>query len=347
MKSAPALISRSVAACLLLASSTPALAWGWQGHEYVGNVAWQLLNPKARRQVSALLGPDTNLALATVWADCAKTVLGPPDYGFTKKFTPGVCKSFSTADQQHMWDYVHRNWSNCIYSHKKSECHKAFHFADVNVHDHQDYDANYFGAQPYDVVHAIKATMVVLKCRTGQACHVPEPFNILDKREALLLLSHFVGDLHQPLHVGAVYLDDNSIEAAGDNGNETVGGNSLLMTKGGDNLHHFWDSVPDADPSPTAIDQACLIAPLPNPTPEPVETWATESVAAARVAYTGMSFAPVQAKDPTWQIQFANEDDYKGAAGQTQAKQLIKAGARLATLINSIWPSKKVAAACR
>jgi hypothetical protein len=60
-----------------------------------------------------------------------------------------------------------------------------------------------------------------------------------------------------------------------------------------------------------------------------------------------MSFAPVQAKDPTWQIQFANEDDYKGAAGQTQAKQLIKAGARLATLINSIWPSKKVAAACR
>ncbi|WP_409362753.1 S1/P1 nuclease [Bradyrhizobium sp. CIR18] len=28
-----------------------------------------------------------------------------------------------------------------------------------------------------------------------------------DKKEALFVLSHLVGDLHQPLHVGAVYLD--------------------------------------------------------------------------------------------------------------------------------------------
>src|SRR6202035_4149196 len=35
----------------------------------------------------------------------------------------------------------------------------------------------------------------------------PPPFSILDKKEALLMLTHFVGDLHQPLHVASAYLD--------------------------------------------------------------------------------------------------------------------------------------------
>jgi hypothetical protein len=49
------------------------------------------------------------------------------------------------------------------------------------------------------------ATTQVLK---GGAA--PAPFSLKDQREALLLLTHYVGDLHQPLHVGAIYLDKNT-----------------------------------------------------------------------------------------------------------------------------------------
>src|SRR5205814_265690 len=49
---------------------------------------------------------------------------------------------------------------------------------------------------------AINAAVTVLKGNPS-----PDPFKIKDKTEVLFLLSHFVGDVHQPLHVGAIYLD--------------------------------------------------------------------------------------------------------------------------------------------
>jgi hypothetical protein len=156
-----------------------------------------------------------------------------------------------------------------------------------------------------------------------------------------------VGDIHQPLHVGAVYLDPTTSQDTGDSGLETIGGNALLLTQGGtDNLHHTWDTVAKSAPSPQAIAQACLLAPLPNPTPQPPEQWASESVAAAKQAYSAMSFAP----DPQpgeWDVQFADRPGYMKEVRRVQGQQLIRAGARLATLLNSVWPSTRKAAACR
>lgn len=341
-------LSLAAAACASLLSASPARAWGWQGHEYVGAVASKLLNPNARNHVAGLLGPDVGLPLAAVWADCAKNVEGPPDYALNQRYLAQACNQFSASDREAMWDYTKRNWSNCEYAHKTTNCHKAFHFADVNVHEHDDYDEAYFGAEKYDVVHAIKALMIKLKCADGEACDAsPFPGDIASRREALILLAHFVGDLHQPLHVGAIYLDPSSARETDDRGLATIGGNALLLTPGGsDNLHHLWDTVSTASPSPQAIAQACRLAPLPNPTPEPVETWASESVAAAKTAYAGMSFAPdSQPKD--WDIRFVDRTTYMKDARRTQNVQLIKAGARLATLLNSIWPSTRKAAACR
>jgi hypothetical protein len=339
------------AACLVVTQPAPALAWGWQGHEYVGALAWQLLNPNARSHVRQLLGSGVSLSLGAVWADCAKSVKGPPEFKLTTRFTAQVCFDFSKAERQRMYDYVQRNWNNCRYSHRLADCHKSYHFADVNVHDHSDYDVAYFGAGPNDVVQAIKATTIALKCGTWTTCAIPQPFNFANKREALLLLAHFVGDLHQPLHVGAVYLDNNGQET-GDSGAEaigveaeTIGGNALFVSPGGENLHHVWDTVPDAPPSAEAIAQACLISPLPSPTPQPPEAWASESVAAAREAYNGMTFVADQPADG-WDIQFANKAAYMTDAKRVQAIQRIKAGARLATILNSVWPSTKVAAAC-
>jgi alpha-beta hydrolase superfamily lysophospholipase len=144
-----------------------------------------------------------------------------------------------------------------------------------------------------------------------------------------------------------VYLDPANAQETGDSGLETIGGNALLLTPGGsENLHHVWDTIPKPTPTAQAIAQACLIAPLPNPTPEPIEAWASESVAAATIAYADMTFiADTQAKE--WDIQFADKTKYMKDTKRVQNQQLIKAGARLAILLNSIWPSTRKAAACR
>ena len=341
------------ATCLIVTQSEPAPAWGWEGHEYVGALAWRLLNPNARRHVRELLGPGVSLSFAAVWADCAKTVTGPPDYDFTPRYTPHVCLDYSTDERARMYDYVHRNWNNCRYSHRLADCHKSYHFADINVHDHMAYDVNLLGGGTNDIVQAIKAATIALKCRDFSACTIPQPFNFASKREALLILDHLVGDLHQPLHVGAIYLNGASAETSDSEAatigvaSETIGGNSLFVTPGGENLHHVWDSVPDAPPSDEAATQACRISPLPNPTPQPPEDWANESVAAARLAYNGMSFSAADPPNDGWNIHFADKNGYMADVTRVQAVQRIKAGARLAAILNSIWPSTIRATACR
>lgn len=56
------------------------------------------------------------------------------------------------------------------------------------------------------------------------------------RREALIYLTHFVGDLHQPFHCGSGTLP---------NGKSDLGGNLVKVTVNGqdDNLHHVWDGT--------------------------------------------------------------------------------------------------------
>ncbi len=78
---------------------------------------------------------------------------------------------------------------------------------------------------------------------------MPAPFSFKDNKEALLLLAHFVGDMHQPLHIGAVYLDpktgqrlDPDATPGSHKTNETQGGN-ILMDGASANLHSKWDGI--------------------------------------------------------------------------------------------------------
>ena len=340
---------------LILFAAEPASSWGWQGHQYIGNLAFELLNPNARRHVRQLLGAGVDLGHGAVWADCVRSIDVGPAGALTyqpDRYTPKVCGDFTVQEQARMISYASNNWTNCKYKNALRECHKSFHFADVNVRAHLDYDRSYFGTGDEDVVQAIKAALIVLKCKTGQTCLVPPPFHLSSKREALLLLSHMTGDLHQPLHVGAIYLDGAGVPGS-DSGQATGGGNLLLVSAGddGSNLHHEWDTVLKSitvTPSPLAISQGCAIAPLPNPTPEPVEKWAGESVIAAATAYSGMSFIDEPSPDLNgyWDIIFVKRADYLDMVRRTQAIQLIRGGARLAILLNSVWPSSKAAPKC-
>src|SRR5262249_16629680 len=253
----------------------PALAWGPEGHQVVGSIADQLLNDHAKQQVAKILG--TKLRVASTWADCAKSVEqsgGSFHYVVNPRFEP-PCTSFAKA---RLVDYVSRNWSNCTYEDKPTNCHKAFHFADVAI-QHDTYDRSDVGTNDHDVVSAINAAILVLQNKPA-----PAPFSIKDKKEALFLLAHFVGDIHQPLHVGAIFLD-----AAGkplhpdagtfDKSSATAGGNSI--NEGHQNLHADWDAIPKGfgtSASKAMVGKAKAVPHTTGPLEDWAATWASDTV---------------------------------------------------------------------
>ncbi|WP_068874055.1 MULTISPECIES: S1/P1 nuclease [unclassified Phenylobacterium] len=347
------LFTSALAAASVLLCGSPAMAWGAKGHQQVGAIAERLLNPRARAELKSLLTgfgatnttgrPD--LASAAVWADCVRDVSrsgGTFTYA-RGQYTPAACFQFEdTVEEDRMKDYASRNWTQCVYY---PGCHGAYHFADVAIqHDHYDPALGYVGTSDHDVVSAIKACIAVL-----QGGSAPPPFNIRDKKEAALLLAHFVGDLHQPLHVGAVYLEDDGdrvdpdASPADDKDSETRGGNSLKF--GSDkNLHSTWDGVPSGWPVPpttATLAKARNVPGTQGALADKPATWATESIREARKAYDGLTFSAVGVASNNsryWIAQFTNEAAYGQARRSMQSRQVVKAGARLAEIYNAIWP---------
>jgi len=65
--------------------------------------------------------------------------------------------------------------------------------------------------------------------------------------------------------------------------------------------------------------------------------WATDTIIAAQQAFSETTFARAS-NDKGWTISFIDRDGYIRAADALKRKQLAKAGARLAALLNFIWP---------
>jgi S1/P1 Nuclease len=251
------------------------------------------------------------------------------------------CTSFETPQEtDRMVDYVRRNWTACVNETGRAGCEDSYHFADVAI-QHDDYKRGYVGTTNHDVASAINAAIAVLKDNRA-----PPPFNILDKKEALFMLAHFVGDIHQPLHVGAVYLDRNGGLVNPDTGrndaaDETRGGNSILERIeehcSGPNLHTDWDETSLGSHASDAM--LGMARAVPN-TSGPVEgfaaAWASDTVVAAHSAFTGLTFSG--ACNGHWLVHFANHGQYSSDENALKQKQLVKAGARLAQLLNTIWP---------
>jgi hypothetical protein len=208
----------------------------------VGSIADQLLlNTNAARQVQTILNdgdPHGKLTLRLLgpWPDCVKSVVQNQDGTFEYKVDPDhleyevPCTPFnSKAERERMVDYVSRNWSNCSTDPDQppGNCHSTYHFDDVTI-QRDSFNRNEQGTNDHDVVAAIGAAIAMLRGKT-----VPPPFSIKDKKEALMLLVHFVGDLHQPLHAGSIYLDadgkqvDPDIPHKVDPATFTIGGNAI------------------------------------------------------------------------------------------------------------------------
>lgn len=322
--------------------SQPAMAFGAQGHEFSGAVADRLLKPRAAARVTGLLG--MNLALASTWADCVKDV-APGPTGFSYVPDPRshlACRAFETPRGiARMTDYVSRNSNNCGAADRAAACHKAYHFADVAI-QHDRYDRAFVGTSDHDVVSALNAAVGVLRGRPAAP-----PFSIKDQTEALLLLAHLVGDVHQPLHVGAIYIDahgratDPDANAAPpDPTSSTRGGNSII--DGATNLHAEWDAVPAAlQPNrirSTTLAKARRVASTPNDLSTWPTAWAGETVRSSHIVFEGLSLQHDAIKPGHWTVEFEDRGEYAKRRGELQRQQLITAGARLAQLLNALWP---------
>lgn len=200
MKKLACLTSLTIA--LTSAFAAPdAAAWGRDGHRAVGAIADRLLKGSlAQKEIQALLLPGESLASISTWADCVKgTYCGP--------HTP------------EMVSYVEGN-----------PRHSEYHYTNVpfqleKYHDHG------VGTTDVDIVQTLKQAIAVLQGKTDPALN-PHKFT---KRQALMVLVHMAGDVHQPLHVGAGYVSKDGKFVVPKTQAE-VDESGIFNTRGGNNL---------------------------------------------------------------------------------------------------------------
>lgn len=340
---------RLIAAALLAACATSAKAWSGEGHPTVGAIAEQLLQgTPAGQRVAQLLGGLT-LAQASVWADCARGVKPAQGFAYTTRGRDAECAPHETdAGIAELSAYVKRNHRQCQPAPGAEDCHRGYHYTNVTL-QRSRYLPGAVGTRPDDIVGAAVAAIRVLQ---GQPS--PAPFGFASPREALLVLAHLVGDMHQPLHVGAIYLDAQGglldpDKTGYDPASFTRGANLIVMPARPPtgsagiqavvagwrlpNLHALWDAVP-ASLAPASIDAAWLNAARRLPaTPGDVagwpERWASETLAELRPALHGVRFGAKQGEVWTATLPAG----YEARMATVKRQQLTRAGARLAQLL--------------
>jgi hypothetical protein len=194
-------------------------------------------------------------------------------------------------------------WADEIRSEAQWQVSSPWHY--VNLPDGQAYDRSRRSPEG-DVVEALERFVAVLRYRASSR---------EDKITALRFIAHFVGDIHQPLHVGRA---------------EDRGGNEIRVSWFGEpsNLHRIWDSELI---SRLRLSPAGLAARLESRPPEEAEawrqdrpmTWVDESMALRPLVYdmrgTGLG------------------RDYLRQAGPVVEQRLLQAGVRLAALLDAVF----------
>src|SRR5450830_69607 len=327
---------------VLATSTLPQLsfAWGADGHQTVGAIADALLvGTKAGAQVKALVG-NSSLEKISVWADCVKGISPEKDFAYTSTGRYAECAPFETASGiAAMADYVKRNDDACHRAAGEESCHKQYHYADVSL-QHTHYQNGYTGTSDHDVVHAIQAAALVLQGKPQ-----PSPFDMKDKAEALTLITHYIGDIHQPLHVASVFLNAdgkiiNPDEVVHDQNNNTVGGNALQCPCG--NFHALWDDMPvqfkHGKMNGMLIRKARSLTLAAAPIDALPVLWADDAIRDASLVFGGAQFSKSTQNlyGSNWSIGLPLK--YEKTMQNVKEDALARAGAHLAQLLQAIWP---------
>jgi S1/P1 Nuclease len=233
----------TAAIVLNLTFNLAAIAYGPVGHEIVGAIADErLAGTKTGEQVGELL-QGISLKKASVIADEIK--------GWDKN-TPDDPKAFHYSRHPKIDADLTEYWkANPPTKDPNSPVpsHHWFHYSDVPLVRPEKYEDGNAGRSQWDIVHMIAYCVDVLRGR------IPEQNERkITKPIAVILLAHFVGDIHQPLHVGAEYFDSAGNVADPDKDKTALadeGGNSLNLEQNDNPLrgrgnhkrkfHVFWD----------------------------------------------------------------------------------------------------------
>jgi hypothetical protein len=152
------------------------------------------------------------------------------------------------------------------------------------------------------------------------------------------------------LHVGGVYLDqdgnlvDPARPADVKNEQETFGGNVLFDKRSSNDrvpLHVIWDDPPKqlgSKADKTLVDEARAVPATSGDIGTWAATWASESVGEANGAFSGLRFDKKMTNPRGWDIIFTDRTAYLAMVGDVQRKRIVRAGARLAEVLKTIWP---------
>ncbi len=233
--------------------------------------------------------------------------------------------------------------------------HHWFHYTDVPVDQPEKYSDGPAGRSQWDVVHMIAYCTDVLQGRIpeGNERKITKPI-------AIILLTHYVGDIHQPLHVGAEYFNEQGRTTNPGHDKsalEDEGGNTMRLHLANDpphgqlphtkNMHGFWDldtvnallpEVPDTLPREqryAMIDPAKKELAHKMAKEEPknwrlagtvelrkyAEAWADEILPIAREAHERLNFTNVKPAQQEDRVVAVGEAEEKPAAERTSYKE--------------------------
>jgi hypothetical protein len=299
-------------------------AWGPLGHRAIAAIAEKHLTPATQSHIAVILaqGHDLDLPSIANWADevrAAASGRGPlRDDAESRAFND----KFAT---------------NALW-----------HFVDLPL-GAEDYRQVAGFTSVNDVVHAIKRCITVLEKSESIADDFTKP-------QALRLLVHFVGDIHQPLHCGTGFYDLSDLkhpvlitDPKRSRGMPSDrGGNDLFF--GADpnqELHAFWDeslvlTIHDSTDYRSLadwLDSVQSTSPSTGDYHDWPEQWAIDSVHQARKAYKDIQFGAAMIINQRLKITIQLPTGYVEANTAVAAEQLSKAGFHLAELLNAIrWP---------
>lgn len=211
-------VSLLLSAIILLAPASSVFAWGDDGHQTVGKIASLRIKQRTAQKIAQILKPGETLANIASWADTEKERMGKTD--------PDADTNAFLQDLTH------------------NEKNREWHYDDLALNC-KNYQTCTGFTPDNDIVHMLN---VCIRTLQGH----PDPKHPLSQRNALKLLVHFLGDIHQPLHVGCGFIDVNGPNGAIVIARDPVvikqknlpsdrGANQLIIDNDKKNLHGFWD----------------------------------------------------------------------------------------------------------
>jgi hypothetical protein len=311
---------------LAIAEAAADADWGIRRHAAIATAAAERLQTqKARDELARIFDEsgEGSLGAAARWADLIKRSDRPTD----------------PATERFLGDPRNRK-------------HGTWHYVNLPLGlDGYDLQLHPEFARPDDIVQTILLAIESLRA--------PGPRARFEEITALRWLTHLIGDLHQPIHIGCgfiasrktsqahlVFSPDDAIGLSSDRG----GGDLRLPT--GDSLHGYWDSVLGPNTVPGAINaetddalvQELIKAPAPPAFAEDLDiagrivAWANESLKAARDAYRGLEITEYSPHDNgDYKVKWEGEQSYKQRCAPIVSARMSAAASNLASLLDAIW----------